>query len=119
MALPILEITLKSGIKMAAELVVLSIGVGANGKLAKDAGLTLNARGGIVTDEHQRTSDPHIYAVGDVAQVQDYIFKEPVMVPLAGPANKQARVAANNLAGGNDAYRGTQATAIAKVFDER
>lgn len=110
-------ITLKSGKTLRAELVVLSIGVRPNGQLAKEAGLTVNARGGVVTDPFLRTSDPNIYAVGDVIQVEDLVFGEPTMIPLAGPANKQGRIAADNIAGGSETYPGTQGTSVAKVFD--
>ncbi len=110
-------VTLNSGKTLTAELVVLSIGVRPNGELAKAAGLEVNARGGIVVDATLRTSDPDIYAVGDVIEVEDYIDKGRTMIPLAGPANKQGRIAANNIAGANEAYEGTQGTSIAKVFD--
>lgn len=110
-------ITLSSGKTASADLVILSIGVRPNSKLAKEAGLTLNARGGIVVDEFLRTSDSDIYAVGDVIEVEDYISKERTMVPLAGPANKQGRIAADNIAGGSKTYKGTQGTSVAKIFD--
>lgn len=110
-------ISLKSGETLSAELVILSIGVRPNSELAEAAGLTLNARGGVVTDEYLRSSDPSIYAVGDVIEVEDFIFKEPTMLPLAGPANKQGRIAADNIAGGAKAYDGSQGTSVAKVFD--
>ncbi|MDD2217804.1 MAG: DsrE/DsrF/DrsH-like family protein, partial [Eubacteriales bacterium] len=111
------EIELKSGKKIVVDLVILSIGVRPNSELAKNAGLEINARGGVAVDAYMRTSDPDIYAVGDVIEVEDYIFKEPTMVPLAGPANKQGRIAANNIAGEEEKYEGTQGTSIAKVFD--
>lgn len=110
-------ITLKSGKTLSAELVILSIGVRPNSELAKAAGLTVNERGGIVVDEYLKTSDPDIYAVGDVIQVDDLIFQEPTMIPLAGPANKQGRIAANNIAGAQETYNKTQGTSVAKVFD--
>lgn len=110
-------ITLKSGKTVAAELVLLAIGVRPNSELAKAAGLALNARSGIVVDEYLRTSDPSIYAVGDVIEVTDLLFKGRTMIPLAGPANKQGRIAADNIVGGHEMYRGTQGTSVAKVFD--
>lgn len=110
-------ITLKSGKEIPVELVVLSIGVRPNNELAKAAGLTLNARGGVVTDNHLRTSDPDIYAVGDVVEVDDLVFGERTMAPLAGPANKEGRIAADNIAGRDVIYRGAQSTSIFKVFD--
>ena len=108
---------LRSGASVRAELVILSIGVRPNSRLAKDAGLALNARGGIVVDAHMRTDDPDIYAVGDVIEVEDFVSKERAMVPLAGPANKQGRILANVLAGREDSYKGTQGSSVAKVFD--
>ncbi|MEA5040166.1 MAG: FAD-dependent oxidoreductase [Clostridiaceae bacterium] len=112
-----IDIALKSGKTVSAELVILSIGVRPNGELAKAAGLEVNARGGVVTDAYLRTSDPDIYAVGDMIEVEDFIFKDRTMVPLAGPANKQGRIAADNIAGGSEQYEGTQGTSVAKVFD--
>lgn len=111
------HIRLKSGAEVAAELVILSIGVRPNSQLAEAAGLELNGRGGIVVDACMRTSDPAIYAVGDVAEVEDVVSKERTMVPLAGPANKQGRIVANLLAGREDSYKGTQGSSVAKVFD--
>ena len=110
-------VSLKSGKAVRAELVILSIGVRPNSELAKAAGLDLNARGGIVTDAQLHTSDPDIYAVGDAIEVEDLVFHDRTMIPLAGPANKQGRIAANNIAGGSESYDGTQGTAVAKVFD--
>jgi NADPH-dependent 2,4-dienoyl-CoA reductase/sulfur reductase-like enzyme/peroxiredoxin family protein/rhodanese-related sulfurtransferase/TusA-related sulfurtransferase len=110
-------VALKSGAKVTAGLVILSIGVRPNGELAKAAGLNVNARGGIVVDDTMLTSDPDIYAVGDVIEVEDFIDKGRTMVPLAGPANKQGRIAADNLAGGHETYDGTQGTSVAKIFD--
>ncbi|NLJ65181.1 MAG: FAD-dependent oxidoreductase [Christensenellaceae bacterium] len=111
------SITLNSGNVVSAEMVILSIGVHPNGELAKAEGLQDNARGGIIVDKHLRTSDPSIYAVGDVIEVNDFVFGEPTMVPLAGPANKQGRIAADNIAGGQETYEATQGTSVAKVFD--
>ena len=110
-------IHLTSGAQVESELVILSIGVRPNSQLAKEAGLELNARGGVVTDATLKTSDPNIYAVGDVTQVEDFISKQPTMIPLAGPANKQGRIAANNIAGSAEEYKGSQGTSVAKVFD--
>lgn len=110
-------ITLNSGAAVKADLVILSIGVRPNSALAKGCGLPVNARGGIETDEFLQTSDPCIYAVGDVIEVEDFIFKDRTMIPLAGPANKQGRIAANNICGARERYEGTQGTSVAKVFD--
>lgn len=110
-------ISLQSGKTITAELVVLCIGVRPNGELAKAAGLQTNARGGIVVDDFLRTSDPNIYAVGDVIEVEDAVLGGRTMIPLAGPANKQGRIAADNIAGAQEKYDGTQGTSVAKVFD--
>lgn len=110
-------VTLNSGAKVDAEIVLLSIGVRPQTQLAKDAGLALNERGGIVVDGTLKTSDPNIYAIGDAIEVTDFVQGIKAMVPLAGPANKQGRIAANNIAGANEVYKGTQGTSIAKVFD--
>ncbi len=107
----------KNGRAVKADFVLLSIGVRPNSTLARAAGLELNARGGIVVNDHMLSSDPDIYAVGDVIEVEDYIFKDKTMIPLAGPANKQGRIAADNIAGIDSVYRGTQGSAVAKVFD--
>jgi CoA-disulfide reductase len=111
------EITLNSGNKIDADIVILSIGVRPNSKLAKDSGLKINDKGGILVDDTLKTSDEDIYAVGDVIEVEDFVNGGKTMVPLAGPANKQGRIAANNIAGINDVYKGTQGTSVAKVFD--
>ena len=110
-------VRLESGSLVVVDLVLLSIGIRPNSRLAKDSGLKINKRGGIVVDDHMRTEDPSIYAVGDVIEVEDYVSKERTMLPLAGPANKQGRLAADNIAGRNCAYHGTQGTSISKVFD--
>jgi len=108
---------LASGTSVTAGLVVLAIGVRPNGELARAAGLAVNERGGIKVDDLLRTSDPDIYAVGDVIEVTDLVSEEPTMVPLAGPANRQGRMAADNICGADKHYRGTQGTSIAKAFD--
>lgn len=110
-------ITLASGRALEADMVILSIGVRPNGQLAKDAGLEINQRGAIVVDKYLKTSDPNIYALGDVIEVEEYINKGRAMIALAGPANKQGRICANNIYGANEEYKGTQGTSVAKVFD--
>ena len=109
-------VALKSGAKVEAGLVILAIGVRPNSELAKAAGLELNERGGIRVNEHLATSDPAIYAVGDVIEVTDYVFGDKAMIPLAGPANKQGRIAADNIAGLASVYEGSQGSSVAKVF---
>lgn len=110
-------ILLKSGKTLYTDLVILSIGVRPNSELAESAGLVLNTRGGIIVDDTLKTSDPNIYALGDVIEVEDFISKKKAMIPLAGPANKQGRIVADLIAGAQESYDGTQGTAVAKVFD--
>jgi len=110
-------ITLQSGTKIEADIVMLSIGVRPQSELAKAAGLEVNQRGGIIVDEFLKTSDDSIYALGDAVEVVDFVNNNKTMVPLAGPANKQGRIVANNLVGRKEKYKGTQGTSIAKVFD--
>jgi NADPH-dependent 2,4-dienoyl-CoA reductase/sulfur reductase-like enzyme/peroxiredoxin family protein/TusA-related sulfurtransferase/rhodanese-related sulfurtransferase len=113
----IVTITLASGKTLSADMVILSIGVRPNSQLAKDAGLELNQRGGIVVDKYLKTSDPNIFALGDVIEVEEFINKGKAMIALAGPANKQGRICANNIYGANEEYKGTMGTSVAKVFD--
>lgn len=110
-------ITLASGRTLTADMVLLSIGVRPNSRLAMDAGLELNQRGGIIVDKYLKTSDPDIYALGDVIEVEEFINKGRAMIALAGPANKQGRICANNIYGANEEYKGTMGTSVAKVFD--
>lgn len=112
-----IKIVLTSGQEVIVDMVVLSIGVKPNSELATKANLALNAKKGIIVDEYLKTSADHIYAVGDVIEVDNFITKEKTMIPLAGPANKQARILADNLCGDQKKYHGSQGSAIAKVFD--
>ncbi|HEY3488973.1 MAG TPA: FAD-dependent oxidoreductase [Candidatus Deferrimicrobiaceae bacterium] len=109
------QVVLGDGRTVSADLVVLAIGVRPNATLAQSAGLAAGARGGILVDEKMRTSDPDIYAVGDAVQVTDALGN-PAQIPLAGPANRQGRIAADNALGGNATYRGTFGTAVVKLF---
>jgi len=117
------KINLSSGKSLDADIVILSIGIKPNSSLAKSAGLELNQRGGIIVDEYLKTSDSNIYAVGDVIEVTEFIEKAKTMIPLAGPANKQARICAGNIYNElnqlteKESYDGTQGTSVAKVFD--
>lgn len=111
------ELVLNSGESLKAEMVIMAVGVRPESGLAKDAGLETGVRGCIVTDTHMRTADPAIYAVGDAVEVTDFITGRKVFVPLASPANKQGRIAADNIAGLDSVYGGTQGTAILKAFD--
>ncbi len=110
-------VTLKSGTEISAQLVILAIGVRPNSELARAAGLEIGPRGGIITDDHMLTSDPDIYAVGDAVQVKDRVFGDGAMIPLAGPANKQGRIAADNIAGLDSRYEGTLGSGVVQVFD--
>ena len=110
-------VVLQSGKRISADMVILSIGVKPNNTLAREAGLEIGVTGGIKVNEYLQTSDPNIYALGDAVEVTDYISGNPALIPLAGPANKQGRIVANNIAGRRETYKGTQGTAIAKVFD--
>ncbi len=112
-----LEVRLSTGRVIPCALVILAIGVRPEAKLAAEAGLTIGQRKGIVVDDHMRTSDPDIYAVGDAIEVQDLVGGFPAVIPLAGPANRQGRIAAINALGGDAVYERTQGTAICKVFD--
>ncbi len=107
---------LKSGQELTAQLVVLGVGVRPESKLAAEAGLEVGPRGGIKVNEFLQTSDPDIYAVGDAIEVRDAVLGVPAQVPLAGPANRQGRIAADNIFGRQARYRGTQGTAIVGVF---
>ncbi|MCI0457769.1 MAG: FAD-dependent oxidoreductase [Gemmataceae bacterium] len=112
-----LIVRLKSGQRLPAQLVILGVGVRPENRLAVDAGLEVGPRGGIRVNEHLQTSDPDIYAVGDAIEVKDFVTGEPAQVPLAGPANRQGRLAADHIFGRAVRYRGTQGTAIVRVFD--
>ena len=112
------RVKLKSGPSLFAQLVVLGVGVRPENQLAVQAGLEVGPRGGVRVDETMQTSDPNIYAVGDVIEVKDFVTGERSQVPLAGPANRQGRIAADNVFGRKTKYRGTQGTAIVRVFNK-
>ncbi|GIO17619.1 NADH dehydrogenase [Oceanobacillus oncorhynchi subsp. incaldanensis] len=111
------KIILSDGTELQTDMTILSIGVMPENELAKSAGLSLGQRGGIIVNDYLQTSNDHIYAVGDAVEVADYITGTKTMIPLAGPANRQGRIAANNLMGKKEKYQGTVGTSIAKVFD--
>ncbi len=111
------SVVLKSGDRLPSQLVLLGIGVRPESALAVEAGIDIGPRGGVRVDEHMRTSDPDIYAVGDVVEVKNFVTGEPVQIPLAGPANRQGRIAADHIFGRESRYRGSQGTAIVRVFD--
>ena len=112
----LLEVHTKSGTAHAADIVILAIGVRPETALAKAAGLEIGARGGIRVDEHMRTSDEHIFAVGDAVEVKDFVTGEWALIPLAGPANRQGRIVADVLAGRDSRFRGTQGTSVIGLF---
>lgn len=107
----------ESGDDYPADLVILAIGVRPETALAQQAGLELGDRGGIRVNAHMQTSDPHIWAVGDVVEVQDVVTKEWTLIPLAGPANRQGRTAADAIMGRNTEFRGVQGTSVCGIFD--
>lgn len=111
-----LNIILNSG-EIQTDMIIMAIGVKPETAIARDAGLKLTERGHIITDDTMLTSNSDIYAVGDAVQVVDFITGENVAIPLAGPANKQGRIAADNICGLTSKYTGTQGSAILKVFD--
>ena len=109
---------LRSGKQIATDMVLLSIGVRPETKLAKDAGLAIGERGGITVNDYMQTSDADIYALGDAVEVRHLVTGQPALIPLAGPANKQGRIVADNIVFGNkEKYPGSIGTSIAKVFD--
>jgi NADPH-dependent 2,4-dienoyl-CoA reductase/sulfur reductase-like enzyme/rhodanese-related sulfurtransferase len=111
-----LTVVAESGARLPADLVILAIGVRPETVLAKEAGLEIGPRGGIVVDAQMRTSDPNIWAVGDVVEVQDVLTGQETVLPLAGAANRQGRVAAESIAGRATHFRGVQATAVVGVL---
>lgn len=111
------KVVLSDGTELLTDMTILSIGVRPENELAKKAGLAIGKRGGIVVNEFLQTSKEHIYAIGDAIEVNDYINGEKTIIPLAGPANRQGRIAANNIMGMKEKYEGTLGTSIAKIFD--
>jgi len=112
-----LEVQTSSGKRHPADIVILAIGVRPETALAKMAGIEIGQRGGIRVDEQMRTSDPDIFAVGDAVEVRDFVTGEWALIPLAGPANRQGRIAADVIAGRDSRFRGTQGTSICKIFE--
>ncbi|CAK2314371.1 CoA-disulfide reductase [Vibrio crassostreae] len=112
-----LNLTLSNGESLTTDILIMAIGVRPETKLAKEAGLQIGELGGIYTNEMMQTSDPSIYAVGDAVEEKDFVTGAQTLVPLAGPANRQGRMAADNMLGRSETYQGTQGTAICKIFD--
>jgi rhodanese-related sulfurtransferase len=111
------EVLLNSGERIPTELVIVSIGVKPDTEFVKKSGIAVSDRGAIIVDEHMRTDKPDVYAIGDAVEVVDFVSGKKVHVPLAGPANRQGRIAADNIAGIDTVYKNTQGTAICKIFD--
>ena len=112
-----LDVLVKNRSPISADMVVLAIGVTPESSLARQAGLALGMKGSILVNDRMETSDPHIYAVGDAVQVKHYVTGEDALIALAGPANKQGRIAADNICGGDSRYPGSQGSSIIKIFD--
>ena len=109
-------VVLQNG-EITADMIIMSVGVRPETAIAKDCGIELNPRGSIIVNNKMQTNIPNIYAVGDAVEVEDFITKKPAFIPLAGPANKQGRIAADNIAGYESVYTGTQGSAVLKLFD--
>ncbi|MET2949610.1 FAD-dependent oxidoreductase [Vibrio owensii] len=112
-----LTLSLNNSDQLDTDILIMAIGVRPETKLAQEAGLQIGALGGIYTNEYMQSSDPSIYAVGDAVEEKDFVTGEQTLVPLAGPANRQGRMAADNMLGRQETYQGTQGTAICKIFD--
>ena len=111
------DVLLKDAAPLHADMVALAIGVTPDTALAKDAGLELGLKGSIVVNDRMETSVPDIYAVGDAVQVKHYVTRQDAVISLAGPANKQGRIAADNICGGDSRYLGSHGSSVIKVFD--
>ncbi len=111
------KVVLNSGQVIETDLIILSIGVHPETTIAREAGLTLNERGAIVVDKKMKTSDESIYALGDAVEIMDFVNKQPTIIPLAWPANRQGRIVADNICGKESEYKGTLGSSVAKVFD--
>lgn len=112
-----INVELTSGKVLKADMVIMGIGVRPETKLAAESGLKIGVTGGIEVNEYMETSDESIYAVGDAVEIKDFISGNSALIPLAGPANKQGRIAANNICGLKEKFEGTQGTSIVKIFD--
>lgn len=111
------NVLLKNAAPLRAEMVILAIGVSPESALAREAGLELGVKGSIVVNDRMETSIPDIYAVGDAVQVRHFVSGEDTVIALAGPANKQGRIAADNICGGDSRYQGSQGSSVLKVFE--
>lgn len=111
------SVVLDDGTSIAADMIILAIGVKPDTAFLKGTDITLSERGAIVVDNQMRTSAANVYAVGDAVEVTDFVSGAKTLIPLAGPANRQGRIAADNIAGIDTVYRNTQGTAVCKIFD--
>lgn len=112
-----IDVKLKSAPTLHTDMVVMAIGVAPETTLAKDAGIELGIKGSIVVNDKMETSIPDIYAVGDAVQIKNFVTDKDTLISLAGPANKQGRVAADNICGGDSHYTGGQGSSVIKIFD--
>jgi len=112
-----MQVALSNDDSVDCGLVIMAVGVRPEVGLARDAGIEIGSTGGIAVDEHMRTSDPNIYAVGDAVEVTEFVGGGKALIPLAGPANRQGRIAADNIFDRPSVYRNTQGTAICKLFE--
>ena len=112
-----IDVLLKDEMPLHADMVVLAIGVTPDSHLAKEAGLDLGIKGSIVVNDRMETSVPDIYAAGDAVQVKHFVTGQEALISLAGPANKQGRIIADNICGGDSRYPGSQGSSVIKVFD--
>lgn len=110
------EVVLQTG-NIPADLVIMSVGVTPETDLARKCGISVNGKGSIIVNSRMQTSHPDIYAVGDAVEVKDLVTGSPAFIPLAGPANKQGRIAADNISGIPSEYSGTQGSSVLKLFD--
>ncbi len=111
------DVLLKDSAPLHADMVILAIGVTPDTRLAQEAGLALGTKGSILVNDRMETSVPHIYAVGDAVQVKHFVSGQDTLISLAGPANKQSRIAADNICGGDSHYRGSQGSSVIKIFE--
>ena len=111
-----LTLSLSSG-SITTDMLIMAVGVRPESELAAESGLGVNERGAIIVDEQMRTSDENIYAVGDAVEITEFVTGNKGYIPLAGPANKQGRIAADNICGLQSSYKGTQGSAVLKIFD--
>ncbi len=111
------DVLLKDTAALHADMVILAIGVTPDSRLAKQAGLALGIRDSILVNDRMETSAPDIFAVGDAVQIKHYVTGQDALIALAGPANKQGRIAADNICGGDSRYQGALGSSVLKVFD--